>query len=170
MQTFHYRECYPSYWRTREFQGYYDEPTPANLPLHPEAIRISEAIAYQQAQIGSKLYKKHYADVYALPEFQEDTRSLSPHLRKGWYPSHDPTVISDAVECFNSTKAGKKLLKKFGKWNSCPEAEQSASRVEAEQSAPRGGGTICLPHTYDWYRLFWDGSTNHGITQYGHQI
>ena len=92
---------------TREFWGKHNTPTPIRQSLHPEVIRLSEAIALQQAKIGSKLYKEHFADVYELPEFQDDTRSSSPHLRKGWYPSHDPTFISDAVECFNATDRSK---------------------------------------------------------------
>ena len=100
-------------------------PVSVSLPLDPELVRLSEAVAFQKARIGSKLYKKEYADVYALPEFQKNTRRL-PHLRRGWSPKHDPTCISDAVECFNATKAGKKLL----------EAERSASRTRAESSAP----------------------------------
>ena len=138
MQTYHYRECYPfEPWYYKEYWFGKQVPIPASVPLHPEIIRIAEAVAFQRAQIGSKLYKEHFSDVYALPEFQKDTRSSSPHLRKGWYPSHDPTCISDAVECFNATDAGKKLLNKFGNWNSLPTAEQSASRVVAEQSASR---------------------------------
>ena len=125
MQTYGYRKSYPSPWNKGQVN-----PTPAKLPTHPEALRIAKAVAWHRADIGSKMYKDHYADVYASPEFQ----------------CYDHTFISDAAECFNETKAGKNLIARFGNWNASPGAEQSASGVRGEAQAtprPLTVGTDC---------------------------